>query len=185
MNVPRAAVILLAAFITASCSEKAPREGASDADASAEVSPKAARAPEAEPARREATLQPPSESKIGKDCVALVRGTRVVPPAGGSTDCPGCPAGGSEALSVRQVRTEAVSCAGDTCNVLVWIRAVFNPASGEALAGGLTAWIPAEQRSAYLNGQTPADEQEYRVAITYKHRGGGWQPIEFDRASAQ
>ena len=181
MNVRRAAVILTIAIIAASCSEKPAAVPPADTNAS-DAPREATGAPAADTTKGEAALRPPTASKIGKDCVTLVRGTKVVRAA---ADCPGCPAGGSEALTFRQVKTDAVSCSGDTCNVVVTICAVFNPGSGETLAGGLTAWIPAEQRSVYLNGQTPPDEQEYRVRITYKHRGGVWRAVEFDRAAAE
>ncbi len=88
-------------------------------------------------------------------------------------------------LTVRQMKTDAVSCSGDTCNAVVTIRALFNPGSGERIAGGLTAWIPLEQRNAYLSGQTPAGEQAFRLQITYKRRGAAWQAIDYDRAPAE
>jgi hypothetical protein len=88
-------------------------------------------------------------------------------------------------LTLRNMKTDAVSCSGDTCTVVVTIRAVFNPGSGETLAGGLTAWIPPEQRSAYLSGHTPSGEQAYRVQITYKRRGEAWRAVEFDRAPVE
>jgi hypothetical protein len=69
--------------------------------------------------------------------------------------------------------------------VLVTIRAVFNPGAGETIAGGLTAWIPLEQRSAYLSGHPPSGEQAYHVQITYKLRGTAWRAVEFDRASGR
>ena len=64
----------------------------------------------------------------------------------------------------------------------VTIHAVFNPGSGETVTGGLTAWIPPEQRNAYLSGHTPSGEQVYHVHITYKRRGEAWRAVEFDRA---
>jgi hypothetical protein len=82
------------------------------------------------------------------------------------------------------MKTDRISCSGDTCTVLVTIRVSFNPGTGERMSGGLTAWIPPEQRSAYLGGQTPSGEQAYRVQITYKRRSGAWRAIEFDRAPA-
>lgn len=85
-------------------------------------------------------------------------------------------------LSFRYMKTDAVSCSGDTCTVVVTIRAVFNPGSGETMTGGLTAWIPAEQRSAYLKGQTISGEQTYRIQISYTRRGAAWRAAEFDRA---
>ncbi len=102
-----------------------------------------------------------------------------------SADCPGCRAGGTDLLAFRHMKTDSVSCSGDTCTVLVTIRAVFNPGGGERIAGGLTAWIPPEQRSAYLSGHTPSGEQAYRVQITYKRRGEAWRAVEFDRAPVE
>jgi hypothetical protein len=112
----------------------------------------------------------------------LLRSTKVIPAQGARTDFPECPAGGTDVLSFRQMNTDAISCAGDTCNLVVTIRAVFNPGSGEKIAGGLTAWIPPEQRSAYLGGHPPSGDQMYRVQITYKRRGDEWRAVEFDRA---
>ena len=86
----------------------------------AEASP-----PRVETAEREDELQP-DEDKIGEDCLAFLRATKVVSAPAARTDCPGCPAGGTEVLRFRQMKTDAVSCSGDMCTVLVTIRAVFN-----------------------------------------------------------
>ena len=171
MDIRRVALICMAGIITASCSEKSAPDRDNDS----------ARKSEPERTKGEEELQP-REDEIGEDCVAFVRSTKVVPAQATSTDCPGCSIAGIEVLAFRQMKTEAVSCSGDTCNVVVTIRAVFNPGSGETLAGGLTAWIPPEQRSAYLSGRTPSGEQAYRVQITYKRRGKAWRAVEFDRA---
>ena len=184
MNFRSAAVVLVAGIITAwmtgSCSEKPAPDNARDAKTSAPPA-----VSEVAKAQGTAELKPPSEGKIGKDCVAFLRSTKVVPAQGAAaTDCPGCPAGGPEVLTVRQIKTEAVSCSGETCNVVVKIRAIFNPAAGEAMAGGLTAWISPEQRSAYLQGQTPEGEQEFRVQVTYKRDGPEWRVVEFERPAA-
>jgi hypothetical protein len=183
MNIRRAALIFVAGIITASCSEKSAPDREKDANTS--------EAPH-EPARelvRESEVETdelqPGEDKIGEDCVAFVRSTKVVPARAASTDCPGCPAGGTDVLSFRHIKTDAVSCSGDTCTVVVTIRAVFNPGAGETIAGGLTAWIPPEQRSAYLSGHTPSGEQVYRVQITYKRRAEEWRAVEFDRAPVE
>jgi hypothetical protein len=181
MDIRRAGLIFVAGVITASCSEKSVPDR--DDDSAASETPR-------EPARKsdrtegEDELQP-REGEIGEDCVAFVRSTKVVPAQAASTDCPGCPAGGAEVLTFRHMKTNTVSCSGDTCNVVVTIRALFNPGSGETLAGGLTAWIPPEQRSAYLSGRTPSGEQAYRVQITYKRRGKAWRAVEFDRAPVE
>lgn len=132
-----------------------------------------------------ANLPPPSDSQIQRECVALLRATKVIPAQGTRADCPGCPAGGTEVLTLSQIKTDSLSCSGDTCNAVVTIHAVFNPGSGDTIAGGLTAWIPPEQRRAYLAGQIPAGEQVYRLQITYRHNGDAWQAVEFDRAPVE
>jgi hypothetical protein len=181
MDIRRAALIFVASIITASCSEKSAPDRERDANTS-EARREVARESKVE--RGEDELQP-EEDMISEDCVAFVRSTKVVPARTTSTDCPGCSVAGTEALSFRNMKTDAVSCSGDTCTVVVTIRAVFNPGSGETVAGGLTAWIPPEQRSAYLSGHTPSGEQAYRVQITYKRRAEGWRAVEFDRAPVE
>ena len=168
INIRRAALIFVAGIITASCSEKSAPKQEKDANAS-----------EVETA--EGGDEQPDEDQIAEDCAAFVRSTKVVPARAANADCPGCPAGGTPILAFRGMKTDAVSCSGDTCTVVVTIHAVYNPGSGETVTGGLTAWIPPEQRSAYLSGHTPSDEQAYRVRITYKRRGAAWQAVEFDR----
>jgi hypothetical protein len=174
INVRRAALIFVAGIIIASCSEKPAPDREKDAsEASREL---------VRESKVETEELQPGEDKIVDDCVAFVQSTKVVPARTASADCPGCPAGGTEVLAFRHMKTDSVSCSGDTCTVLVTIRAVFNPGAGETIAGGLTAWIPLEQRSAYLSGHTPSGEQAYRVQITYKRRGAAWRAVEFDRA---
>jgi len=172
INIRRAALIFIAGIITASCSEKPAPEREKDPS---EASHKLVRESETKELK-------PGEDKIEEDCVGFVRSTKVVPARAGSAGCPGCPAEGTDVLAVRQMKTDSVSCSDDTCTVLVTIRAVFNPGAGETIAGGLTAWIPPDQRSAYLNGHTPSGEQLYHVQITYKRRGEEWRAVEFDRA---
>ena len=127
----------------------------------------------------------PGKDEIEEDCVAFVRSTKVVPARGASVDCPGCPVGGTPVLAFRGMKTDSVSCSGDTCVVTATIRAVYDPGSGERITGGLTAWLPPEQRSAYLSGHMPSGEQAYRVQITYKRDGAEWRAVEFDRAPVQ
>ena len=174
LNIRRAALIFVAGVITASCSEKPAPDRVKDAS---EASRRLVRESEVETDE----LQP-GEDKIVEDCVAFVRSTKVVPARPASGDCPACPPGGTDVLAFRKMKMDSVSCSDDTCTVLVTIRAVFNPGAGETIAGGLTAWIPPEQRSAYLSGHTPSGEQAYHVQITYKRRGKGWRAVEFDRA---
>jgi hypothetical protein len=181
MDIRRAALIFVVGVIAASCSEKSGPDR--DHDSVASETPR-------EPARKSEGTEgederQPREEEIGEDCVAFVRSTKVVPAQAASVDCPGCPARGAEVLTFRQMKMETVSCSGDTCNVVVTIRALFNPGSGKTIAGGLTGWIPPEQRSAYLSGRTPSGEQIYRVQITYKRRGNAWRAVEFDRAPVE
>jgi hypothetical protein len=173
MNIRRAALFLVAGIITASCSEKSAPDREKDVNAS-----------EVEKAERESELQP-DEDQIAEDCAAFVHSTKVVSARAANTDCPGCPAGGTPILAFRGMKTDAVSCSGDTCALVVTIRAVYNPGSGGTVTGGLTAWIPPEERNAYLSGRTPSGEQVYRVRITYKRRGAAWRAVEFDRAPVE
>jgi hypothetical protein len=180
MKIRRAALIFVAAIIAASCSKKSTPDLDKDVN-TPEASREMAREPGSEKTEREGELQP-DEDQIAEDCVAFVRSTKIVPARAVSTDCPGCPAKGTDVLSFRHMKTDAVSCSGDTCTVVVTIFSAFNPGSGETMTGGLTAWVPPEQRSAYLSGQTPSGEQAYRVQVTYKRRGPAWRAVEFDRA---
>jgi hypothetical protein len=173
INIRRAALIFVAGIMTASCSEKSAPGREKDMNAS-----------EVETAEGGDESQP-GKDEIEEDCAAFVRSTKVVPARAAATDCPGCPAGGTAVLAFRGMKTDTVSCSGDTCTVVVTIRAVFNPGSGETVTGGLTAWIPPEQRSAYLSGHTPSGEQAYRVQMTYKRSGAAWRAVEFDRAPVE
>lgn len=168
MNLRSGALIFVTAVAAVSCSEKAhtpPRQAQSQVEAG----------------EREGERQPP-EDKIAEDCAAFVRSTKVVPAGTRSSECPGCPAEGTDLLSFRRMTIDAVSCSTDSCNVVVTIIAAFNRGSGERIAGGLTGWITAEERSAYLSGDVPSEEQTYRVQITYKRRGEQWRAVEYARA---
>jgi hypothetical protein len=176
MKIRLAALIVVAGIITASCSEKSAPDREKHSSTSEAT-------PGSEVAEGEDELRPRKE-EIEENCLAFVRSTKVVPAQAPTADCPGCPAAGAEVLTFRQMQTDRISCSGDTCTVLVTIRASFNPGAGERIAGGLTAWISPEHRSAYLSGRTPSGEQVYRVQITYQRRGGAWRAVEFDRAPA-
>jgi hypothetical protein len=179
MKIRRATLIVVAGIITASCSEKpalGPEKHLNTSEAT--------RGPRSEVADGKDEVQP-REDEIEEDCVAFVRSTKVVSAQAPAADCPGCPAAGAEVLAFRRIRTDRISCSGDTCTVLVTIGASFNPGAGERIAGGLTAWISPEQRSEYLSGRTPSGEQAYRVKITYKRRGEAWRAVEFDRADLE
>src|SRR4051794_29635579 len=142
VSAPAFLVILTATLLSASCSEK---PAASKADVERE---------------RTEIEQQPREDEIAEACVAFVRATKVVPQVRAS-DCPGCSAGGSELLAFRQMQVERISCSADNCEVTVRLRAAFNPGSAGTITGGLTAWIPQEQRLEYLNGHSPVGEQIY------------------------
>lgn len=179
----RFAVIVAATFITTSCSEKSASDRKKDPNTS-EVRRAAADESEAKMANGGDEPQP-DEDQIAQDCVAFVRSTKVAPERTTSADCPGCRAAGTEMFAFRGMKTDAISCSGDTCTAVVTIRAAFNPGSGQTIAGGLMGWIPPETRSAYLNGHVPSGEQAYRVQITYKRRSAAWQAVEFDRSPAE
>jgi len=187
INIRRAALIFVAGIITASCSEKPASDREKDANTSgAPREPTRELVRESEVETAEGGDEPqPGKDEIEEDCAAFVRSTKVVPAQAAATDCPGCPAGGTAVLAFRGMKPDVVSCSGDTCAVVVTIRAVFNPGSGETVTGGLTAWISPEQRNAYLSGHAPSGEQAYRVRITYKRRGAAWRAVEFDRASVE
>ena len=183
MNVRRAGVVLAAGIMIASMGASGSDRATSDE--TREVTGDRPRAAKVDTVEGQAALPPPSDGEIARDAAAFVRSTKVVPAKGASSDCPTCPPKGGEALTVHGMKTDAASCSGETCNVMVTIRASFNSGPGGTLGGGLTAWIPVEQRTAYLSGHTPPDEQLYRVQITYKHRGGAWRAVVFDRAPAE
>jgi hypothetical protein len=179
MKIRRAALIIAAGLIAASCSRRPAPEREKYSN-----TPEATRTPTPHAAEGENERQP-REDEIGEDCVAFVRATRIVPARTPTADCPGCPAEGAEALAFRQMKMDRISCTGDTCTVVVTLTVSFNPGTGERIAGGLTAWISPEQRSEYLSGRTPAGEQAYRVTITYQRRGEDWHAAEFDRADRE
>ncbi len=191
MNIRRVALVFIASVITASCSEK------SDVDRSKDSQPETERTERAAPAKEGQTNQSdqatvkaenepqPAEDEIAEDCVAFLRATKVGPAQPASGDCVGCSAEGTEVLAFQQMQMNRISCSATACEVAVTIRASFNPGSGETIGGGLTAWIPAEQRSEYLRGHTPPGEQAYRVKIIYKRTGNAWRAIEFDKANPE
>jgi len=154
-----AVVVCLVGLVLASCSEKS-------------RSPSASKETEAQP----------REDEIGEDCAAFVRATKVLP---AQAECAGCSGDAREVLAFRQMRVDRVSCSAATCEVTVTLRAVFNPASAGTISGGLTAWIPSEQKQQCLNGRTPEGEQVYPVKIIYKRSGNEWRAIEFDRAESK
>jgi hypothetical protein len=178
MNI-RAAILLFTALTIVSCRE----QPASDRDKDPKLSQEQ-REPESQ--RRGDEKKPqPRENEIAKHSLAFLRATKVFPAQSPSADCPGCPVEGTEVLAFRQIQIDRTSCAADTCEITVTLRAFFNPGSGATMSGGLTAWIPDDQRNAYLAGHPPEGEQIFRVKIIYKRTGEGWRAVEFDRADSQ
>ena len=179
-NIGQVALIVVAGLVSASCSEKSRPDREKNADGSSrELVRESQTEKEGEAERR------PDKDQIAEDCAAFVRATKVVSAGTPRTDCPACPAEGTDVFSFRHMKTDRISCSGDTCTVVVTIFSVFNPGSGQSFSGGLTAWIPPEQRTAYLSGQTPTGEQTFRVQITYKRHGEAWQAVEFDRGPGE
>jgi hypothetical protein len=166
MSARRAAVYIAAGLFTVSCSEKpAPLE------------------PQTEVGEKENEEQP-REDKIAEDCVTFLQATKVVPQAP-AADCPGCAGEGSQVLAFRQMQVDRMSCAANSCEITVTLQAVFNSGPAGTISGGLTGWIPQEQRLQYLNGHPPEGDQFYRVKIIYKRTGQAWRAIEFDKADPQ
>jgi hypothetical protein len=132
------------------------------------------------PEREEKETQP-SEEDIVEDCHAFAWLTKAMPAKTTSADCPQCPssAEGTEVLKFQGAKVDGVSCAGGTCEVAVSIHASFNPSKGGTITGGLTGWIPLEQREQYSRGQTPPGEQVYHLNITYRQEGEHWRLADF------
>jgi hypothetical protein len=167
MSARFAFLIFAMGLLTASCSEK-----------------RATAVEDERKTERSESDQQPREDEIAQDCLAFVRATKVASSKPGA-DCPGCAAESTDVLAFREMKVERISCSADSCQVSVAIRAEFNRSAGGTVAGGLTAWIPPEQRLEYSRGQAPEGDQSYRVKIIYKRTGDAWRAIEFDRADPQ
>jgi hypothetical protein len=176
MSIRRAAVILVLGMVTASCNERSSHNGTPSPNAEERKSE-----PDGENERQ------PREDEVAEDCVAFVRATRIVPAQDPKSDCPNCTsiAETAEALAFRQFQTDRISCSGDTCEIDVTIRAAFNQGSLGAITGGLTAWLSAEQRNAYLIGHPPTGQQAFSVKVIYKRASNGWRAVEFDKAETR
>ena len=129
----------------------------------------------------------PENDVIAEDCTAFVRATRVLPKAQTTGDCPGCALkDAAEVLQMKGLTVDQVKRSSDSCEVVATIQAVFkSSAGGGTINGGLAGWIPLEQRKAYEAGQTPPEQQTYRVRIIYRRTRNGWRAVEFDRANAE
>ena len=191
LDILRVAAISLAALVTSSCSKQSD-SGSEEAFERVTPSQKIAdhertNDPESEQpaglasAEEEESESRPSTDEIVQDCYGFVWLTKATPAGKMSTACPQCPST-EEAIHVLKfegAKVEGVSCTEETCAVAVSIRASFNPSKGGTISGGLTGWIPPEQREQYSRGQTPSGEKAYHVKIIYRRKEGGWRPVEF------
>jgi hypothetical protein len=169
-------LISLALLAAASCSRKSDSDRKDRSDKTSEHQSEVANSPE-----REETETQPSEDDIMDDCHAFAWLTKAMPAKTKSADCPQCPSGaeGTEVLNFQGAKVDRVSCAGGTCEVAVSLHASFNPSKGGTITGGLTGWIPLEQREQYSRGETPPGEHVYHLNITYRHEGDHWQLVDF------
>lgn len=189
-SVGRLWIICAAAMVTASCSKEPDsnnkqlvpeRQATKDVETRNSPIPtldSEKRGEEGQSEEGENKSEPPTD-QIGEDCVAFVRSTKTVQSSDGTGACPQCPVG-MEVLRFDSIQVDEVSSNGTACEVSVTIRASFNPSKGGAnIGGGLTGWIPAQQRTEYLHGQAPAGQQTYKVKVSYRKRGHGWRAVEF------
>jgi hypothetical protein len=164
------------ALLAAACSRKSDSDRKDRSDKTSEHESRAANSPE-----REEKESQPSEDDIVEDCHAFAWLTKAMPAKTASADCPQCPssAEGTEVFQFQGAKVDRVSCVGGTCEVAVSIHASFNPSKGGTITGGLTGWIPLEQREQYSRGQTPSGQQVYHLNITYRKEGERWRLVDF------
>jgi hypothetical protein len=191
VDILRIAIISLAAVVTASCSKQSDPDSE---EASERVKPsqevadhghtngqESEQPAEVASAEVDESKSRPSTDDIIQDCYGFVWLTKVTPAGKMNFECPQCPSA-EEAIHVLKfegAKVDRVSCAQETCAVTVSIRASFNPSKGGTISGGLTAWIPPEQREQYSRGQTPPGEKAYQIKIIYRRKEGKWRPVEF------
>ena len=163
-------------LLAAACSRTSDSDRKDKSDKTSEHESGVANSPE-----REEKESQPSEDDIVEDCLAFVWLTKAMPAKTTSADCPQCPssAEGTEVLKFQGAKVDRVSCVGGTCEVAASIHASFNPSKGGTITGGLTGWIPLEQREQYSRGQTPPGEQVYHLNITYRQEGERWRLVDF------
>ena len=169
INILQIALISLAALVTASCLKQS------------DPGSKEATEAEVTSAEREESKSQPSKDDIVEDCYTFVWLTQATLARKTSADCPQCPST-EEAVHVLKfegAKVEHVSCTEETCEIAVSIRASFNPSKGGTISGGLTGWIPLEQREQYSRGQTPSGQKAYHVKIIYSRKEGGWRAVDF------
>jgi hypothetical protein len=181
-------ILISLALLAAACSRKSDSDkknrsdksseeiGATDLDEARKAESKVGNSPE----REEKESQPP-EDEIVEDCHAFTWLTKAMPARTPSADCPQCPssAEATEVLKFQAAKVDSVSCVGGTCEVAVSVHASFNPSKGGIITGGLTGWIPLEQREQYSRGQTPPGEQVYHLNVTYRKEGEEWRLVDF------
>ena len=181
----RVAIISLAALVASSCSKQSDSgsekvsERVADYERTNHREPE--QAAEVASAEEEESKSRPSTDDIIQDCYGFVWLTKATPAGKMSANCSQCPST-EEAIHVLKfegAKLERVSCTEETCAVDVSIRARFNPSKGGIISGGLTGWMPPEQREQYSRGQTPSGEKAYHVKIIYRRKEGEWRPVEF------
>ncbi|MEP6808745.1 MAG: hypothetical protein ABI992_00755 [Chthoniobacterales bacterium] len=185
----RYTMIALAALLAVSCSEKSKTDRPHSSKSEKQPTPgtpvatPAGPSGEAEDEAKEKTAEAaPETEEIGEDCVAFLRSTKATPLHAQNTDCPHCPSDAAvEVLRFDDFTVEHIKPSPTTCEVIVAIKAQFNPSAGGRIGGGLTGWITPEQREQYERGETPTEQQIYHVRIFYRHTGAVWKAIEFDR----
>jgi hypothetical protein len=190
----RLTITSLAALITASCSRRLDSQPATEQkkpEKSEQVeghdgnvhSASESTAADANAREAEGSESQPSTDDIIEDCHGFVWLTKVASGDANNANCPQCPSKkeAAQALVFRGAEVKRVSCTGERCEVIVVIHANFNPSKGGTISGGLTGWIPLQQREQYSHGETPSGEQIYEVMITYRREGSAWRTIEFAR----
>lgn len=179
----------VAALVTSSCSEKtdahAKKKLKTENAGSSDEIPAARSLPNSESRDSSAgkssdTDSQPEAEEIAEDCVRFVRSTLTAAARTQNTECPTCPANTAEVLQFHGMEVEQVSCSGESCEIAVKLRATFNPSTGAAITGGLTAWISPENREQYLHGQIPSGEQTYHLKVAYRRTASRWRAVEFN-----
>ncbi|HEY0369051.1 MAG TPA: hypothetical protein VGC85_05605 [Chthoniobacterales bacterium] len=180
-------ILLFAALLIRSCGQRpaSHAEQKKEQDSTAVAREEVASDQEAESGDVAEAENAPDSGDIGEDMIALLRATKVAGSPTNTENCDQCAATADSVQVFRfnDVKVDRVSPAGETCEVDAHLFATYNPSHGGVITGGLTAWIPAAERSAYERGETPPGQQVYAVHIIYRRNLNGWQPIEFTPVS--
>lgn len=185
----RLSLLVLALVSLGACSHKSDRHAAKEEQEEHDRSQNRSGGAEKESAERKHEEQGeegekhPAEDEIVEDCVGFLQSTVAVPPGASAAhgECPTCPttADTVQVLKFESAEVDRVIRGDTSCEAEVKIRATFNPSKGGTISGGLTGWIPVEQRERYSRGETPSGDQFYTVKIAYRRRGNSWRAVEF------